>query len=101
MRPRSELHTLLLAIHAGINVYHQAPTKDKMQYPCILYKRSGVETGFANNFPFIRTREYELIVIDPDPDSEIPDKVGALPMCTFDRHYAADQLNHDVFTLFF
>jgi hypothetical protein len=41
------------------------------------------------------------MVIDRNPDSELPDKVIELPLCKFDRFYTADNLNHTVFTLFF
>jgi hypothetical protein len=101
MRPRSQLHTLLLALHSGITVYFQPPTKEKLVYPCIKYELDDVQPEFADNIPYMRTKKYLLTVIVDDPDSDIPDKVGALPMCMFDRHFAADQLNHYVFTLFF
>ncbi len=72
-----------------------------MRYPCILYVRSGIEIGFADDNPYIHDKEYTVTVIDPDPDSVIPDKIAKLPKCRFDRHYTADNLNHDVFTIFY
>lgn len=41
------------------------------------------------------------MVMDEDPDSTIPDAVSAFPMCTFVRHYAANGLNHWVFSIYF
>jgi hypothetical protein len=41
------------------------------------------------------------MIIDQDPDSAIPPKVAALPMCLFNRFYTADNLNHDVYNLYF
>ncbi len=38
---------------------------------------------------------------EEDPDSVIVEKVSKLPRCRFDRHYTADELNHDVFTLYY
>jgi hypothetical protein len=72
-----------------------------MTYPCIVYKRDSAETMFAGDKPYRNTKRYQVIVIDPNPDSDIPDKIAQLPMCSFDRFYTADQLNHDVFKLFF
>lgn len=72
-----------------------------MQYPCIIYKRDDVDTTFADNKPYRHTKRYLVTVIDRDPDSRIPEKVADLPLCTFDRFYVADNLNHDVFNLFF
>jgi hypothetical protein len=72
-----------------------------MQYPCIVYNRSNVDTQYADNSVYGMTKRYELTVIDQNPDSEIPDKVAMLPLCSYDRFFAVDKLNHDVFTLFF
>lgn len=72
-----------------------------MQYPCIVYQRDTATTEFANNVPYNRTLRYQVTVIDPDPDSEVPGRVAALPMCTQNRFFAVDNLNHDVFQLYF
>ena len=39
--------------------------------------------------------------IDKKPDNEVIDKILHLPYSSFDRHYKADNLNHDVFTLYY
>lgn len=99
MGSRAELQTLLLTLCN--NVYFQPPETVKMSYPCIVYRRDREDAKFSGNKPYSRTKRYLVTVIDPDPDSDIPDKVGALPMCTFDRFYTADDLNHDVYNIFF
>jgi hypothetical protein len=99
MASRLELQTLLESITE--NVYFQPPTKLKMQYPCIIYKRDNSRTEFADNRPYTHTKRYQVTVIDRNPDSELPDKVEDLPYCTFNRYFAAEGLNHYVFTLFF
>lgn len=98
-RPRQQFHDLLMTITD--NVYFQPTENTKMQYPCIIYSRDLVDTKFADNEPFGHTKRYMVTVIDRDPDSEIPDKVAELPMSTFNRFYAADGLNHDVYQVFF
>jgi hypothetical protein len=72
-----------------------------MQYPCIVYNRDSVDTEFADNTPYRHTKRYQVTVIDRNPDSGVPDKVAALPMCSYDRFFTADNLNHDVFNIFF
>lgn len=99
MAQRAELQTLLEGLLE--RVYFQPPATVKMEYPCIVYKRDYARTTFADDKPYKRVKRYQVIVIDRDPDSVIPDKVGALPMCVYDRFYTADNLNHDVFKLFF
>lgn len=101
MAQRLELQTILEGLLGTNNVYFQPPANVQMVYPCIIYKRDTARTLFAGNTPYRYTKRYLITVIDQDPDSEIPDKIAALPMCIFDRHYAANHLNHDVFSLFF
>lgn len=83
------------------NVYFQPPTNIKMAYPCIVYNRDFAHTEFADGEPYRNTLRYAVTVIDRDPDSEIPEKVSAMPMCVFNRHYTADGLNHDVYNVYF
>ena len=44
---------------------------------------------------------YELIVIARRPDHPVIKKLLALPYCSYDRHYIADNLNHDVLTIYY
>jgi hypothetical protein len=82
-------------------VYFQPPANVQLQYPCIIYHRDFANTAFADNDPYRYTKRYMVTVVDRDPDSAIPDKVANLPMCVVNRFYTADDLNHDVFNLFF
>lgn len=101
MSTRLELHELLCDCLGSRNVYFQPPESIKMQYPAIVYSRDDIENNHANNGAYMQSTAYNIIVIDPDPDSEVVQKVSKLPMCMFDRHYAADNLNHDSFTIYY
>ena len=101
MAQRSELQTLLVALLGSNNVYFQPPPNIKMQYPCIVYRRNSAVTQFADNKLYKNTKRYQVTVIDENPDSDIPDKVANLPLCAFDRFFTADNLNHDIYNLFF
>ena len=72
-----------------------------MAYPCIVYNRSNIRSEHADNFPYKHRKEYTVTVIDENPDSLIPDEIAKLSGCIFDRNFRSDNLNHDVFTLFF
>lgn len=100
-RPRAELQALLIGLLESDNVYFQPPPTLQMKYPCIVYKRDFALTYFAGDKPYKYGKRYQVIHIDRNPDSPIPDKIAELPMCIFDRFYTADNLNHDVFKLFF
>mgnify|MGYP001400307847 CR=1 FL=1 len=101
MADRTELQELLESILGSNAVYFQPPPTIQLVYPCIIYKRSNINTKFANNYPYKLAKEYTITVIDKDPDSIIPDKIAALQTCVFDRYYTADNLNHNVFTIYF
>jgi hypothetical protein len=98
---RLQLQNLFETLLGSRNVYFQPPANVQMQYPCIVYELDTVESLFADNKPYRHTKRYQVTVIDSDPDSGLPDKIAELPLCSFQRHYTADNLNHDVFNLFF
>lgn len=99
MGRRLDLQTLLEGLTS--NVYFQPPATVTMSYPCIVYKRDYAISKFAGNKPYHHTKRYMVTVIDQDPDSVILDKVADLPQCLFLRHYTADNLNHDIYKLYF
>lgn len=83
------------------NVFFQPPSGISMVYPCIVYQRDSVSEIFADNILYLGKKAYLITVIDSDPESEIPDKIAKFPLASFDRHYTADNLNHDVYLLYF
>ena len=99
MGRREQLHNLLLNVVA--NVYFQPPPTVQLVYPCVIYKRDYENTDYADNAPYKRRKRYQVTVIDRNPDSDIPDQIASLPLCVYDRFYTADNLNHDVYKLFF
>ena len=99
---RLDLQSLLEdLVGAGVKVYFQPPATLKMAYPCVVYHRDNANTEFADNNPYRLTQRYQVTVIDGDPDSDILKKIWSLPQCLFNRHFAADNLNHDVYVLYF
>ena len=101
MSSRTELHEDLVKILGSRNVYFQPPSSLTMQYPCIRYKREAIDSDFANDARYLTRKKYQVIVIDKDPDSEIIEKLLTYPMCSHNCHYVADNLNHDVFTIYY
>lgn len=101
MAQRLELQALLVSLLGSSNVYFQPPPNIRMQYPCILYKRDYMAITYSDNKPYKHKKRYQVTYVDANPDSDVPDKLAALPLCAFDRMYTADNLNHDVFNLFF
>lgn len=100
MGTRLELQTLLEGFDAA-GVYFQPPENVTMVYPAIVYNRDYQNVGYADNTPYSRTLRYQVTVIDRDPDSLIPGKVASLPLTRYVRHFATDNLNHDVYDVYF
>lgn len=98
---RLRLQTILEKTLNSKNVYFQPPTGVKMHYPAIVYSRNNITNSYANNNVYQQKVAYSVTVIDKNPDSNIVEAVSNLPLCRFNRHYTADGLNHDVFTLYF
>ncbi|MGG6499379.1 UNVERIFIED_CONTAM: hypothetical protein NY603_41310, partial [Bacteroidetes bacterium 56_B9] len=55
----------------------------------------------ADNRPYLHAKRYQVTVVDRNPDSPLPDLVEAFPLCRLDRAFAADELHHWVFNVFF
>jgi hypothetical protein len=101
MGTRLELQTVLEGILGSESVYFQPPTNVSMRYPAIVYNRDYQAVQFADNRPYSRKLRYQVTVIDRDPDSLIPDKVAELPMTAYVRHFTVDNLNHDIYDVYF
>lgn len=99
---RLALHARLMTILGSGNVYFQPPNNLKMVFPCIRYERAQGDSKFAGNRLYLYKQKYELTLILQDPDgSGFLEKLLEMPMTTHDRSFAADNLNHDVFTTYF
>ena len=99
MGTRLELQILLETFIA--NVYFQPPPSFKMTYPCIVYSLNGTNTLVADNKIYNVTKRYMITLIDSSPDSLVWDKILALPKSSFDKRYISDNLNHDVFNVYY
>lgn len=99
---RKELDRILIEVLGSKNVYFQPPENRKLSYPCVIYSRSNGDVEFADNKAYMFNHRYQVIYIDPDPESDFPTRlIERLPKCVYDRHYTADNLNHEVFNLYY
>lgn len=98
---RLQLQSLLEALLGSDAVYFQPSVNVQMKYPAITYHCDDIDTKFAGNRPYIQTKRYQVTVIRREADSDIPEKIAALPLCYYSRMFTADNLYHDVFLLYF
>lgn len=101
MDRRLNLQELLVNILGSNNVYFQPPETIKLQYPCIIYERTGMQQMYADNNSYLQMVRYSITLITKTPESNLVKKILELPLCSYDRYYAADSLSHDVFTLYY
>ena len=96
---RNKLHVIFEAL--APHVYFAPPPSLKLQYPCIKYDMNNLRTEYAANLPYRLKKRYMVTIIDEDPDSTIPGQVAILPYASFNHRFQADNLNHDVYELYF
>ena len=101
MDRRLQLQETLVNILGSNNVYFQPPETIRLQYPCIIYERSDIDKKYADNRAYMSMVRYSLTLITRSPESDLVKAILELPYCSYDRYYAADTLNHDVFTLYY
>ena len=101
MGQRVDLQAILENAIGSKNVYFQPPENLKLKYPCVVYTVDAAVTTYADNLPYTFTKRYQLVLIESDPDSGLADRLGRLPMCSFDRAYRASNLYHSVFTIYY
>ena len=102
MASRLNLHEELCEVLGSNSVYFQPPESIKLKYPCIVYSLSRVDKQNANNVCYRTTYGYTVTLIDPNPDSIFFESIlSHFPMCSFDRAYASDNLNHFTYTIYY
>lgn len=101
MASRLKLQEKLEELLGSRNVYYQSPSNLVMKYPAIKYSISSKGIKKANNQNYNVTNRYEIIVIDPNVDNEVIDKILELPYCSYNTHYVKDNLHHTVLSLYY
>ena len=102
MARRLNLQNEFIQILGTRNVYFQPPTSVKLKYPCIVYKIASRNDLKADDIRYRGMVRYEVTFITRDPDSETPEEMMKhFSYIAHDRNYPADNLHHDVFTLYY
>ena len=56
----------------------------------------------ADNMTYIYRQAYQIMYIDPNPENTVVDKlIEHFAEISYNRHYVADNLNHDVLILYY
>jgi len=101
MKTRLELHNKLVELFGSDRVYYQPPENLKMEYPAIVYTINDMYNAFSDDIKYYNRKQYKITIIDKKPDNIVISKILDLPLSSYDRHYATNNLNHDVITLYY
>lgn len=100
MGSRIALHHELLKFYK--DVYFQPPSSKQMSYPCIVYGKSDKSIEFGNNSLYLSRQQYQITVIEHDPESEIADNMEKyFTHCVITGYYTIDNLNHTTLNLYY
>lgn len=82
-------------------VHFQPPSNVRLQYPCIIYKLTDIDSRYADDNPYNLERGYQVTYIDTNPDSIVPLKLASIQKSRFSNFFISDNLNHWVFTIYY
>jgi hypothetical protein len=100
MGSRLDLHNELLQFCS--TVYFQPPSNIQMEYPCIVYTKTGKNRHFADDVIYLSQQGYKITVISGDPDNEIADNIeNHFQNCVVNQYYIYDSLNHASLSLYY
>lgn len=101
---RRELHLKLVEILGSGNVYFQPPPNTMISYPAFIYNRSPHWKLQADNDMYLSVGHYSLTYIDPDVEACMEMMTRLLhefQHISVERSFTSDNLNHDVYNLYF
>lgn len=101
MDNRLNLQNLFEELLGSNNVYFQPPESIKLSYPAIVYSLNNIENRHANDSVYNMRDRYSVTYVTKNPDDQAIRLIASIPLCGFDRHYKADNLNHYVYTIYF
>lgn len=101
MKTAAEFQQFLTEKLGTGNVYFQPPPTVMMSYPAFKYNLSGIKTAHADNIHYLQKKQYTLTYISYDSDDPMVDTISGWQFCSFDRSYAANNLNYFVYTIFY
>ena len=101
MANRLDLQSKFEQLLGSRNVYYDPPANVQMKYDAIRYSKKRPDVKHANDKKYQTMNCYEVIVIARMPDHPVINQLLELSYCEYDRHYVANNLHHDVLTIYY
>lgn len=101
MATRLELHEEFCSFLGSRNVYFQPPESKRLEFPCVVYELDQIDLMQADDRNYVGQRKYVVTYIYYAPDSPLVDRfLMHFPKSRHDRHFTSDNLNHDVYEVY-
>ena len=101
MATREDFNELLCRLLGSRNVYYNSPSNIRMNYDAIRYSKRKPDVKHANDKKYKQMNCYEVIVIARTSDHPVIEKLLELQYSSWERDYKADNLYHDVLTIYY
>lgn len=98
---RPELHRKLCEFLGSNHVYFQPPETVKLSYPCIIYNLDNFDVKRANNKLYLGKDRYAVTIISKDPDFPNVRELLEWELCSFNRFFTSDNLNHWTYEIYY
>lgn len=98
---RKELQAILENLLGSRNVYYQPPENFKMKYDCIVYKKNPIVNRHADNIVYAQRQPWQITHISSNPICPAVQLISELPTCRPEQSYIADNLYHNVFSIYY
>lgn len=97
-KSRESLSEKLKEILDSDKVYFSPPSR--LSYPCVLYRLDDIYSRKADNIKYTKYMHYTITYVAYKVNEQVVNDILSLPMCSFDRSYVTDNLNHVVFSIY-
>lgn len=98
---RLELHQKLCEFLESNHVYFQPPETVRLSYPCIIYNLDNFDVKRANNKLYLGKDRYAVTIISKDPDFPNVRELLKWELCSFNRFFTSDNLNHWTYEIYY
>lgn len=101
---RRALNAILIELLGSKNVYFQPPSDVLIKYPCFIYNQSPIYTITADDKKYLYMGHYSLTYIDSNVERAMAMKMKILDSfehISFERAFTSENLNHDVYNLYY
>lgn len=101
MSRRTELHEKFCELLGSRRVYFQPPESVRLSFPCIVYNLDQFDIKRADNELYLGRDRYAVTLISKDPDEPLVRELLKWPLCSFNRFFTADNLNHWTYEIYY